>query len=407
MTSGRQPKDNPFMLSLLKVIRPVSLQLKFGPVSIKVIDDGIAKLKALNTKRVILCPNHPSLLDADVVFALSDILKEEFNYLAAHVLFYGHKGVNAFFLQHMGCYPVKRGVPDFHAFRTTINVLLRGKRKLVIFPEGEVSHDSDALMTLEPGAAQIALSALEDLQEIKPGSTIYVVPLAIKYFYRRDIRKSLARSLQKLEDEFGFYVADDHFPERIRNATEALLCRLEIEYDCLPQRAMSLSERIQNLRIAILQGLAQKLGITLPASIPHLDWVHFLQKALTDFSSGRLQPPEPTNITKHEFIRSANKDIAHVLNFVSLDRNLPDADSSQEDLAEAIEILEREVLGHAYNKGPRLVLLKVGEPIDLLNYLPEYKQNKKAAIQQVREQMSNQLASMLQEIERRFTRQFD
>ncbi len=143
MAPGRQPKDNPFVLSFLKAIWPVSIQLKFGPVTIKVIDDGIGRLKALDTKRVILCPNHPSLLDADVVFGLSKILNEEFNYLAAHVLFYGHKGMNAFFLQHMGCYPVKRGVPDFHAFRTTINVLLRGKRKLVIFPEGEVSHDSD------------------------------------------------------------------------------------------------------------------------------------------------------------------------------------------------------------------------------------------------------------------------
>lgn len=407
MATGRQPKDNPFVLSLLKAVWPVSMQLKFGPVSIKVIDDGIAKLKALETKRVILCPNHPSLLDADVVFALSDILKEEFNYLAAHVLFYGHRGVNAFFLQHMGCYPVKRGVPDFHAFRTTINVLLRGKRKLVIFPEGEVSHDSDSLMTLEPGAAQIALSALEDLQEIKSGSTIYVVPLAIKYFYRRDITQSLSRSLQKLEEEFGLYGIKDDFPSRIRNATEALLGRLEIRYDCLPQRKMSLAERIQNLRIAILQGLAEKLGITLPAAIPHLDWVHFIQKALTDYSSGRLQLPGEPSVTKHEFITSANKDIAHVLNFVSLDRNLPDADSSQEDLAEAVEILEREVFGHAYNKGPRIVLVKVGDPINLMNYLSEYKQNKKAAIQEVREKMTLQLATMLQEIERRYTRSFD
>jgi len=394
------------VLSLMKAFWPVSMQLKFGPVSIKVIDDGIATLKALNTKRVILCPNHPSLLDADVMFALSDILKEEFNYLAAHVLFYGHKGLNAFFLQHMGCYPVKRGVPDFHAFRTTINVLLRGKRKLVIFPEGEVSYDNNSLMTLEPGAAQIALSALDDLQEIKPGSTIYLVPLAIKYFYRRDITKNLMKSLTKLEDEFGLYAASN-IPTRIHNTAEALLYRLEIQYDCLPQRKMALDERIQNLRIAILQGLANRLGIKLPEAIPHLDWVHFLQKALTDFNSGRLQLPEATSITKHEFIRNANKDIAHVLNFVSLDRNLPDADSSPEDLAEAIEILEREVFGHAYNKGPRLVLLKVGEPINLLNYLATYKQNKKAAIQEVREQVTSKLASMLNEIERRYVRLYD
>lgn len=407
MTTGRQPKDNPFVLSVMKALWPVQMQLKFGPISIKVIDDGIAKLKAFSTKRVILCPNHPSLLDADVIFALSDILKEEFNYLAAHVLFYGHRGVNAFLLQHMGCYPVKRGVPDFHAFRTTINVLLRGKRKLVIFPEGEVSYDSDSLMTLEPGAAQIALSALEDLQEIKPGSTIYVVPLAIKYFYRRDIRENLAKSLGKLEEEFGLYGISDDLPTRIRNSAEALLERLEIRYDCLPQRQMTLAERIQNMRIAILQDLAERLEIKLPEAIPHLDWVHFIQKALTDYSSGRLQLKKESTITKHEFIRNANKDIAHVLNFVSLDRNLPDNESSQEDLAEAVEILEREVFGHAYNKGPRLVLLKVGEPIDLMNYLADYKTNKKSAIQNVREQMSNQLSTMIQDIERRYTRNFD
>lgn len=404
MTTGRQPKDNPLVLSLMKAFWPVSMQLKFGPVSIKVIDDGIARLKALNTKRAILCPNHPSLLDADVMFALSEILREEFNYLAAHVLFYGHKGLNAFFLQHMGCYPVKRGVPDFHAFRTTINVLLRGKRKLVIFPEGEVSYDSDQLMTLEPGAAQIALAALDDLQEIKPEATIYVVPLAIKYFYRTDITRSLLKSMRKLEDELGIFPGDNLLAPRIRDAAEALLGRLEIQYECLPIRTMTLAERIQNLRIAILQGLAKRLGMKLPEAIPHLDWVHFLQKGLTDFAGGRLVPAEQGEIIKHEFIRNANKDIAHVLNFVSLDRNLPDANSSQEDLAETIEILEREVFGHAYNKGPRIVIIKVGEPIDLLTYSSQYKENKKKAIQSVRDQISNQLFTMLEDIETRYTR---
>lgn len=404
MSHLQKQKNNFLIMSLLKIIWPIAIQLRFGPIEIKVANGGIAKLQSLKNKRVILCPNHPSSTDADIIFALSEILNEEFNYLAAHVLFYGHRGLNAFILQHIGCYPIVRGSADFDAFRTTMEVLKNGEKKLVIFPEGEVSHDSHNVMTLEPGAVQIALSVLADMEKTdKEMPPILLLPLAIKYFYRTDITKTLNRALKKIESALSLKINPvSTLPRRIRLITECVLLRLEAQYACPAGHDDTLGKRIANVRVAILQNLATKLDVKLPQSEPNLDWVHLLQKALTQLRNGHLEPSSPLTVSKHEFIRKANKDIAHVLNFISLDRTLPEDSSSQEDLAEIVDVLELEVFGHAYNKGPRTVILKVGEPLNLLDYFHNYREHKQETIRECRRELASRLSDMLAQIERQY-----
>lgn len=404
MSHSQQPKNNFLVMSLLRTIWPIAMQLRFGPIEIKVVENGITKLRALNNKRVILCPNHPSAVDADIIFALSEILNEEFNYLAAHVLFYGHRGLNALLLQQMGCYPIVRGSADFDAFRTTMAVLKKGKKKLVIFPEGEVSHDSHHVMALEPGAVQIGLSALAEMEKTnKEVPSILLLPLAIRYFFRTDITESLNRALNKLETALSLKVNPANtLSKRIRLLTQCVLLRLEARYACPPKLDESLGRRITNLRMAILEQLAAKLNVKLPESESNLDWVHLLQKALTQLRDGHLKLSSPLAVSKHEFIRTANKDIAHVLNFVSLDRTLPDDRSSPEDLADIVNILELEVFGRAYNKGPRSVILKVGEPLNLLDYFHKYKEHKQETLQECKVELTNRLSNMLEQIEKQY-----
>jgi hypothetical protein len=64
-------------------------------------------------------------------------------------------------------------------------------------------------------------------------------------------------------------------------------------------------------------------------------------------------------------------------------------------MVNVIELLEAEVFGTTKIKGPRLILLTIGEPINLLDHYAEYKKNKKPVIEKLRSDMSHQLFSML------------
>src|SRR6185295_10298825 len=113
-------------------------------------------------KRTIICPNHPSHSDPESMFAFSAITGEDFNFLAAREIFDYNNGWNGWVIQHLGVYSVVRGACDRESFKTTKSLLVSGKKKLVIFPEGEISNQNDTLMTLESGVAQMGFWALDE-----------------------------------------------------------------------------------------------------------------------------------------------------------------------------------------------------------------------------------------------------
>ena len=73
---------------------------------------------------------------------------------------------------------------------------------------------------------------------------------------------------------------------------------------------------------------------------------------------------------------------------------------TQERLAEVIDRLETEIMGHATSKGPREVLVEAGEAIDLSRYYLEYKKDKKRVVQIVTDQIFGQISGMLQKLEK-------
>src|SRR5262249_19790639 len=120
-------------------------------------------------------------------------------------------GLNGWWLQHMGCYSVVRGAVDRESFKMTRELLTHGKKKLVLFPEGEISRQNDTLLPLESGAAQMSFWALTDIKKENPNETIYIVPMALKYTYPYDIGSNVRESLARLENKLG--ITADHSGE--------------------------------------------------------------------------------------------------------------------------------------------------------------------------------------------------
>ena len=73
--------------------------------------------------------------------------------------------LRGFVMTRLGVYSVVRGAVDRDSFRMTRETLAKGARKLVIFGEGEISHQNETIMPFESGIVQFGLWALNDMEK--------------------------------------------------------------------------------------------------------------------------------------------------------------------------------------------------------------------------------------------------
>jgi len=400
----RPPKDTPALIGLAKLFLPVILKVDLQGMRIEVIGDGLERFRSLRGKRTIVCPNHPNRHDPQVMFAFSKLAGEDFNFLAAREVFDYDNGWNGFWLQHLGCYSVVRGAPDRESFKTTKSLLVAGKKKLVIFPEGEISRQNDTLMPLECGVPTLAFWALDELQKTDAGANVFLMPVATKYTYRESIRDELERSIYKLEERLGLSTnVQDSLYRRFRSIAQALLQALEKEYNVKPGAQATLNDRIVGLRSTILKNIAAYLQVELPLGLSTLDCVRVLRNHLDDFiyndENDLSAYQRKIHDEKAEKVKGIYRDLDRVVNFISIYDGYLKERLTQERFADVIDRFEVEVFGRNTIKGPRLVLIDIGRPISLIEQYPSYKTNKKAVLQKLTEELSLQISTMLEALE--------
>lgn len=406
MLDFRPPQDNGFIIGLAKLFKSEILRYRMCNAEITVVGDGVERLKKLAGKRAMICPNHSHRHDPEVMFTLSCMLGEEFNFIAAREVFDWNNGWNGWFLQRMGVYSVVRGAIDRESFKTTKKLLVAGKKKLVLFPEGEISRQNDVLLPLESGAAQLTFMALDELHKTQPQEPIYIVPVAIKYTYKTDLTTHLSDLLDKIEEKLGIKnEAEPSLYKRVRAAAEVVLHTLEEEYNVKAEPGADLNSRMTTLKSKILETVAEFLDIKLPATGSHLDWVRILRNAMDDIIYAEdvdNLPPYQRKIheEKSEKIRGFYKDLDRVVTFVAIYDGYLTPPATQERMVNVLELIETEVFGQARIKGPRMVYMKVGEPINLLELYAEYKKTKKPVIEKVSHDINLQLNTMLQSMDK-------
>jgi 1-acyl-sn-glycerol-3-phosphate acyltransferase len=86
------------------------------------------------------------------------------------------QGLQGWFLERLGCFPVNTRKRDVGSLRHGIE-LLEQQRMLVIFPEGNIIEGSEKVESIRSGLAYIGLQA----EEAQPGLDVRVVPISICY----------------------------------------------------------------------------------------------------------------------------------------------------------------------------------------------------------------------------------
>jgi 1-acyl-sn-glycerol-3-phosphate acyltransferase len=86
-------------------------------------------------------------------------------------------GLQGWFLQRLGCFPVNPRRPGPSSLRLAVE-MLQGHQQLVVFPEGRIQQDDEPLR-LMPGLARLAQLALAQ------GVPVQVLPVGIGYGHSR------------------------------------------------------------------------------------------------------------------------------------------------------------------------------------------------------------------------------
>ncbi len=420
MLDFRPPLDTPWMIAMVKLLMPLYMKLGLNDTTVSASPDALERFNRLKGKKALICPNHSFRHDPQVMFAFAKLVNEDFNFIAAREVFDWDHGLNGWWLQHMGCYSVVRGAVDRESFKTTRELLSTGKKKLVLFPEGEISRQNDTLLPLESGAAQMSFWALTDIKKADPNDTIYIIPMALKYTFPYDIGSNIRESLSKLENKLGLTAEHSGDQDavklaiesgeasvrgRLRRVADKLLSILEKEYKQKSDPSQTMNERVEKLRRAILMKVAKQIDVEILPTQRELEQVRILRNNLDDFifsENGKAVSDYEKKVHEERAanIKACYKDLDRAVNFIAIYDGYVSEHMSQERYAHVLDRLEQEVFGGTPNiRGARRVLIDVGEPINLEDHLDAYKAKKKEAVTQVTDEIFRQISTMLQGLE--------
>ena len=206
---------------------------------------------------ILLAPNHSRLSDPIVLGVLSRECKTNLHAMASWHLF-KQDWLTTFMTRKMGAFSVYREGIDRQAINTGVDVLVEGKRPLVVFPEGAISRHNDVLMPLMEGTSFVARTAAKRREKKKLPGRIVVHPIAIRYYFRGDLAASINPVLEEIESHFAWYPQREKDTiVRLQQIGQALLSLKEIEY-CGRARTGDFYERVDNLIEDVLAKLEEE-----------------------------------------------------------------------------------------------------------------------------------------------------
>lgn len=402
MSDFRPPIDNPAFMALCKWGLPLETVCR-SHVEVKVQGDGLERFRSLKNEHVVVVANHSDQLDPEAMFIFSKIVGEDFYFIAAREVFDWIMGLTGLFFQNLGVYSVLRGRADFESFTTTRNIIAVGRRKLVVFPEGEVTGQPDSILPLRKGATRLFFEGQEELLRRSADKSVIVQPIGIRWLYKRDITGALDKQLRKIEERLGLRVQATRdlcqLEERLHAAAAAMLSALEDEYRLPHREELPYEDRVIVLRSELLKRLAALTDIHLPPERSHLDWLrrvtNFVRESILNDVSHRSPFQRRLHHEQVKKMWRFVQDIHRIQHFIGIREPQVSRPATQERLAVRASRIEREVLGYVSDKGTRVANIIVGEPFELLPYLSDYEEDRERAVDRVTAIIASRMQSLM------------
>ncbi len=270
---------------------------------------GVVEFEYLNLERlreslraghgVALMPNHCRDEDGLVMGMVSCQIGRWFYYMSSWHVF-KMDPIKAFLLPRIGLYSVYREGTDRASVKTSVDILARTNRPLVIFPEGFLARTNDRLGPLMDGPALIARAAAKKRAQASPPGQVVVHPVALRYHLRGPLESGVAGVLAEIERRFAWQPnVHLNLVDRIKKIGDALLALKEIEYLGAVQTG-PLAERLTQLVEVVLRPLEDEWVGARHTGEPVQARVRQLRAAIVPgFTSGTLDDPERRRRWRH------------------------------------------------------------------------------------------------------------
>lgn len=391
------PKQKPLMTRLVQSISyPLARVLYQFRISVSEADIG--KVRRIDGSRLVFVCNHPTLEDGISLFVLSARLGLLLHYVVARESF---KGLMGWFIQRLGCYSIRRGVGDRTSISQTLSLLKEPQCRLVIFPEGGCSYQNDTIMPFRPGAIQLPMSVLAQLAKKTPDAIpdLYVVPLSLKYRYVQPMQRVIDQTLSRLEahlklsayasggesgDRATSNLMSDY--QRLRQIAHQVILQIENEAGLTHTTQLDWNARIDRLRKAFIDKCEAALKIEPNLNQPIRERVYKVQAVLEEVSPVEKSESTDANSDRQD---SLYWDTVRLLNFDAIYDGYVAESPTPERFLDTLTRLEREVfhIEHSQPKAARRACFRIGDPINLKDYLVDYQSDRTVTVDLLAEQL--------------------
>ena len=259
MSEFRKPLNDKLMVGFVKTILPPFLHME--KLQVRPSARCLEWLHKLRGAHCVLMVNHSDRDDPTVTFELSRQAKENFLYLAARELFDENLGLRGWLMQHCGAYSVIRGkTPDLTSAKATIHLITEGSRKLVEFPEGDVTGRDDTIVALKKDGIANLFSAQDEMLSRSSANSVVLLPIGIFYQVQPDGLAALTRRLIDLEQILGLPSWGKPLEGRCLQLISGLVAEQETYYGVSNTNKPELQERLRRLSEEATRNVASFIG---------------------------------------------------------------------------------------------------------------------------------------------------
>ena len=245
----------------------------------------------------------------------------------------------------------------------------------------------------------MGLQAITETQETKPSWTVYLLPVAIKYYYRKPIGLILDKKIRAIEKRLLIHASFFTFQEKIIRIMAKILKHQELinRTQMTSEQLARLKEQIREAQTAILSSIETKypqLQID-----PKTQLIDRVQKIIF-FLRGQFSRKKLFSSETRIQIQKDIKDLKETIQMSGWQPQYIDLTPSEERLAETVMKLEREVykLKTPQPLGNRNVFVRIGPPLDLSRYVELYQKDSSTLSHQIAEELRNNIQSLIEKM---------
>ena len=315
-------------------------------------------------------------------------------------------------LQRSGGIAIHRGRLDRPALAQARGALAQGRYPLVVAPEGATNNLSGEMAPLEPGVAQLAFWAAEDLDKAGDERQLEVLPVGIHYSWRKHNWNALDARMDALERHLGISSpsagagdGDTSRRDRLIQIGMNLLKALEQLERLKPDPEQTFSERIGAYR---LHGLAKAEAHFALRPVGNLqERCRRIEQAAWDriYRENLEQlPPLERSLVDWE-AREADLQLTRmrlVEHFTSVSGHYITDQPEFDRFAEMVQLVE-EAIGWIEDRpwsgspcfGPQRVELSVGEAIPVDQRRDDYRRDRRRAVQTLTLELDAELERLM------------